>query len=296
MNNFKKYLPSKKFVSILLIIIIFMALFFAIKGIVSLFKNKKTDGKPISMTIGTPESISQKDSNNNGIADWEEYLWGLDPNKNGPENKEFISAKKKQLAQSGEISPIDDSQTITNNELLSQQFLATVVSLQLTGDLNEESMKSVSEALGKNVEAIPIPDVYTSKMLTIQNDSTLTNTAYRNALSKLITKYIDADIGSELTFIVQGLSNKDPQALYAAVTVAEAYQSFGKEFVKIPVPRSLSTAHLSMANNYEKIGQTIRDLAQILSDPIIGMRAIISYKQYSDALSFDQEKISEILQ
>lgn len=296
MNNFKKYLPSKKFVAIILIIIVFIVLFFAIKGVISLFKNKKsikTNGEITTMVIG---DIGQKDSNFNGIADWEEYLWGLDPYKNGPENKEFISSKKRALTQSGDILPIDDSKTITDNELLSQQFFATIISLQQTGDLNEESMNSVSEALGKNIEATPIPDIYTSNMLTIKNDSTLANTTYRDALGKLITKYVDADIGSELTFIVQGLGNKDPQALYAAVTVAEAYQSFGKEFIKIPVPKSLSAIHLSAANNYEKTGQSIKDLAQILSDPIIGMRAIISYKQYNDALASDLEKISEILQ
>jgi len=296
MNNFKKYLPSKKFVAIFFLIIVFIVLFFTVKGVISLFKNRKlvkNNGEVTTMVVG---DIIQKDSNYNGIADWEEYLWGLDPNKNGPENKEFISAKKKELTQSGDILPVDDSKAITDNELLSQQFFATIISLQQTGDLNEESMNSVSEAIGKNVEIVPIPDIYTNNMLTIQNDSTLANTNYYDALSELITKYIDADIGSELTFIVQGMGNKDPQALYVAVTVAEAYQSFGKELIKIPVPKSLATTHLSAANNYEKTGQTIKDLAQILSDPIIGMRAIISYKQYSDALAVDLEKISEILQ
>lgn len=296
MNNFKKYLPSKKFVAILLIIIVFIALFFTVKGVISFFSNKRaSNGQQTQLSIKTPESISQKDSNKNGIADYEEYLWGLDPNKNGPENKEFISSKRKALIESGDIVP-DDSKTITDNELLSQQFFATIVSLQQTGELNEESMNSVSEALGKNIEATPIPDIYTSNMLTIQNDSNTANTAYYNALSKLVIKYTDANIGSELTFIVQGMGNKDPQALYAAATVGQAYQSFGRDLIKIPVPKSLSSTHLSAANNYEKTGQTVNDLAKILSDPIIGMKAILSYKNYSDALAVDLEKISEILQ
>lgn len=296
MNNFKKYLPSKKFISILLVIVVFITLFFTIKGVISLFKNSKStkgDSESTTMIVG---NIIQKDSNFNGIADWEEYLWGLDPNKNGPENKEFISSKKKALLQSVDTLPSDDSKTITDNDLLSQQFLATIVSLQLTGDLNEESMNSVSEALGKNIEATSIPDIYTSNMLTIKGDSTIANTTYYDELGKLVTKYINADIGSELIFIVQGLDNKDPQALYAAVTVAEAYQSFGRELIKIPVPMSISSEHLSAANNYEKTGQTIKDLAKILSDPIVGMKAIINYKKYSDALAINLENISEILQ
>lgn len=297
MDNIKKYLPSRNFVSILLIIIIFISLFFTIKGVFSLLKNsikaKNNSGAPIQMTIGT---LIQKDGNNNGIPDWEEYLWNLDPNKNGPENKEYILSKKKALAESGQITTADDSQTISDNEILSRQFLATIVSLQQTGSLDAESMNSVSETIGKNVEATPLPDIYTSNMVILQGDSTALNTAYRNALGGLISNYTDADIGSELTFIIQGLTNKDTTALYAASTVADAYQSFGKELIKMPVPKSLASIHLSMANNYEKVGQSVRDLAKMLTDPMIGMKAIINYKNYSDALANDLEKLSSILQ
>ncbi|MFA5773491.1 MAG: hypothetical protein WC908_02350 [Candidatus Paceibacterota bacterium] len=298
MNNFKKYLPSKSFfaviISIIVLIGLFFGIFFGIKGIISLFKNKKLakDGKQVEVTVG---EIIQKDSNDNGIADWEEYLWGLDPKKSGPENKDFILAKKKALEESG-VLVSDETKTLTDNDMLSQEFFATIISLQQTGDLNTESMKSVAKALGKNIVAVPIPDIYTNNMLTVENDSATANTAYHEALVELITKYSNADIGSELTFITQGLSNKDPSALYAATTVADAYRAFGEELIQIPVPRSLSTAHLSAANNYEKVGQTINDLAKILSDPLIGMKAIISYKNYSDLLASDLEKISTTLQ
>jgi ABC-type Na+ efflux pump permease subunit len=296
MNNFKKYLPSKKFITVLLVIVVFIILFFTIRGVVSLFRSKiASKGQQTKLTIETPTSISQKDSNNNGVPDWEEYMWGLDPTKNGPSNKEYIATKRQALMDSGAIIP-DDSKAITDNERLSQEFLATIVSLQQTGSLDQDSMNSVSEAIGKNVVATPIADIYTSSMLMVKSDSTIANNAYSDALTALITKYKDADIGSELTFIIQGLENKDPQALYAASTVGDAYQSFGKDFMKIPVPKSLAVAHLSAANDYEKTGETIKDLSKMLSDPIIGMKALINYKKYNDALASDLEKISEILQ
>jgi hypothetical protein len=297
MDNLKQYLPSRKFIAILLIIIVFITLFFTVKETISLFRNRKqaknSKGAPIEMTVGT---LIQKDSNNNGIPDWEEYLWGLDPDKNGENNKEFILSKKKALVESGDIVASDDSKTITDNDLLSRQLLATIVSLQQTGQLDEESMNSVSEAIGKNIETVPLVNIYTSNMLTLQNDSTSANAAYNDTLVTLINKYGDADIGSELTFIIQGLSNKDPSALYAAMTVAEAYQSFGRELMEIPVPKSLASIHLSMANNYEKTGQSILGLSKMLSDPFVSMKSIISYKNYSDALASDLEKLSEILQ
>ncbi|MFA6514710.1 MAG: hypothetical protein WCT42_00390 [Candidatus Paceibacterota bacterium] len=294
MNNFQKYLPSKKFISIVFIIVILIALFFGIKEIISIFKNKKTsNGEPIKMTIG---GIIQKDSNKNGIADWEEYLWGLDPNKNGPENKEFILAKKKTLEQNGVISMDDDSKQITDNEILSREFFATIISLQQTGEISQESLDSVAQAVGQKIEATPIPDIYKSDMLTIENDSALANQKYHEAISNLINSYENADIGTELILVAEGLKTQDPQALYAAKTVAVAYRSFGNDLTKIAVPRSLTQTHLSLANNYEKTAQSIEGLAKMLNDPTIGMSSIINYKKYSDAIATDLEKLSNILQ
>ncbi len=298
MNNFKKYLPSRKFIATLLVIVIFIALFFTVKEVISLFRSKKgvTLGNKGSLIETTPASLIQKDSNNNGIPDYEEYMWGLDPTKNGPGNKEYITTKRNALVASGDITAPDDSEAITDNDILSRQFLATIISLQQTDQLDTDSMNSVSEAIGKNIEATPIPDIYTSNMLTLVNDSTSLNATYSDALSALINNYADANIGSELTFIIQGLSNKDPTALYAAVTVGDAYQSFGSDLMKIPVPKSLASIVLSVANNYEKTGQSIKDLAKMLSDPLIGMKAIINYKNYSDALASDLEKLYGVLQ
>ena len=96
MDNFKKYLPSKKFLVVVMTIVVIIILFLIIKKVIPLIKFKKggPNGEQITMTVG---DLIQKDGNSNGIADWEEYLWGLDPNTNGPENKEFILAKKNSL-------------------------------------------------------------------------------------------------------------------------------------------------------------------------------------------------------
>ncbi len=295
MDNFKKYLPSKKFTTIVLFFALIIGLFFGIKEIISFFKDRKAnkDGKVVEMTVG---GIIQKDSNDNGIADWEEYLWGLNPNKNGEENKAFILEKKKSLVQSNAISSPDDSNPITENEMLSREFFATIISLQQTGNLNEESIKSISESIGQTVEAKPIDDIYSLDNVILVKDSEIANKKYYDSFVSLATKYENSDIGSELTLISQGIGNNDPQALYAAKTVASAYRSFGQELLKIPTPGVIANVHLSLTNNYEKTAQSIEGLTQILTDPIIGMRAIINYKQYTDALVSDIEKISEVLQ
>lgn len=296
MNNFKKYLPSKNFATIVLIIIVFISIFFVIKSSVSFIKNKKAQKNgtiQIEMTVG---GLIQKDGNNNGIADWEEYLWGLNPNKNGPENKEFILSKKKNLTQNESSLSSDESRSITENAILSRQFFATIMSLQQTGQLDGEAISSISESIGKEIRATDIPDVYTKDMLIIIKDSDNSDIAYFALFNDLVVKYKESDIGSELTIISQGIVNNDPGALYAAKTIATSYRLFGRELIKLPVPSSAALTNLSLANNYEKVAQSIEGLTQVISDPIIGMRAILNYKKFTDALGSDLEKMSDILQ
>ena len=294
MNGFKKYLPSKKFISVILVVVVFTLMFFVVKGIIYLFKNTSLSSLIPANKIVVGDLI-QKDSNNNGIPDWEEYLWGLDPTKNGPENKEFILAKKKELSPNSDSSALDDSKSITDNEMLSREFFATIVSLQQTGNIDDSSLQSVSDAIGQQIKATPLPDIYTKNMMTIIPDSKKANMNYSVAFMGLIAKHANDDIGSELSLVSQGVANNDQAALDSAETVAVAYKSFGSELIKIPVPNSLYSLGLDIANNYEKTGESIDGLSKTVADPLTGMKSLINYKNYSTALASDINKLSGLL-
>ena len=172
MNDYKKYLPSKKFIATCIMILILIVFFFLLKGIVYLFKKIHIRGlNKNEINQVTVKEIAQKDSNNNGIPDWEEYLWGLNPNGNGVKNKELILEKKNALSQSNGNSPTDNTTPISNNEALSREFFAAIISLQQTGSLDDQSMKSISNAIGENIKIEEIKDIYTIDQLTTENDS-----------------------------------------------------------------------------------------------------------------------------
>ena len=288
----RDYLPSKQFTARVIVLAIIVLLVFGIYSIVKFFKNRSADKNATALII-KPDVI-QKDSNDNGIPDWEESLWGLDPFKNGESNKEFILAKREALAKENNIDP-NSGEPLSENDTLSREFFAIIMSLQQSGNLDEASMEAVGNTIGEKITATPIPDIYTKEMiLTIKTNPANTN-AYYEKLGNLINKYDQQDVGRELTFISVGLSTEDPQAFVEAEAVASAYRAFAKELIKIQVPTPLSATHLSLANNYEKVAQSIEGMAQMLTDPIIGMRAVINYKKYTDALVSDIDKLSNDL-
>lgn len=291
----KNFLPSKKFTYRLLFVIAILVIIFSVNQLIKFLKNRKSNQIIESKTVVAQNLIV--DSNENGIPDWEESLWGLNPNKNGEENKEFILSKRLTLKQENTVlDNIVENREIAENEVLARDFFALVMAMGESGELNESSMESLSELVGEKITAIPIDDIYTNKNLTIKGDSPSEKSLYFENLKKITEKYKDANIGDELSLIAQGLINENPQAPEVATSIALAYQSFGRDLIEIPVPESLSLRHLSMANNYEKTGQSLLGLTKLLSEPITGMKALINYKKYNDALVNDWQYMADNFQ
>lgn len=291
-DNIQKYLPSKQFRARAIAIVILLVIALGVYNITIYFKNRLSKNGTTAIVI-EPDVI-QKDSNGNEIPDWEESLWGLDPHKNGSSNKEFILAKREALAREN-AEGINLDAPVSENETLAREFFAIIMSLQESGNLDEATMQSVSNTIGEKITATPLPDKYTKAMILTTKSNPANNKAYGEKLATLMDKYDQKDLGKELTFISVGLTSNDPQAFVEAESVASAYREFSKEVLKIEVPNTLSTTHLALANNYEKVAQSIEGMAQMLVDPIVGMKAIINYKKYTDALVANIDTLSNDL-
>ena len=287
----KNYLPSKQFTARVVTLVVIVLVVFGIYKLIGYIKDRPNQAKePTKIAV---KEIVQKDTNKNGIPDWEESLWGLDPMKDGPENKEFILAQRAILAEKGIDSSTESGTGVSDeNETLSREFFAIIMAIQQSGNLDEASLKAISDTIGENISASPIPDVYTRSGLTIKADSEAANEAYFEGIKGVLLKYQDKDIGDELTFISQGIDRSDPQAIAIAGNIAQSYKAFGKDLMKVAVPSSFAAVHLSLANNYDKTGRSIDGMLTLLTNQIAGMKALINYNTYSDALVADMEELS----
>lgn len=297
-TDFKKYLPSQKFVASLLTIVIVIAFGFLIKEAFILVKHliNKDNNSNSKVAVTTVSDIIQEDSNNNGIADWEEYIWSLDPTKNGPENKAFILAKKKSMAESGEIVLDESGKEISDNEMLSRSLLATILSLESSGGIDEDSLKAISETIGQEIVVSEIPDKYSYQEVNIVPTSPDSLLKYHSDFSTIYTKYQDQDVGTEITLISIGIGSEDVQSLRTAKTIAVYYRDFANELIGIETPSEIASLHLKIINDLSKIGDSVDGLAMSLADPMLGMKSLILYNKYSDDMITSLEEITNILQ
>lgn len=287
----KKYLPSKQFVIRIITIAIIFAAIFGVVNIVKYFKNK-TSPENQKTGLAVKDILTKaKDSNDNGIADWEESLWGFNPLTNGKENKVAILLKKSELAKN---NPTNSQDTSSNNEQLSKEFFALIMTLNESGNLNDTSIKSVANAFGDQITPTPIADVYTTKDQIIKNTSTSSDVnTFLKSLNTLLAKH--KDLGTELSLISQGVENSDPTAYKLVGSIADSYITFSKELIKIPVPNNISSIILRMANNYEKLGESTLGLSKGSEDPIIAMKSLINYNNYNNSLVEDTNSLSQTI-
>ncbi len=289
------YLPSKKFLFKVAAIIIGVVVVVLVS---ILIKNYQT-GKDIETAkkIEVKELV-QKDSNANGIPDWEENLWGLDPTKNGPENKEYILARRRALSNADpsatDAEVLASGAPVNNNETLSREFFAVLMSLEQSGNLDDASLGAISDSIGEQITATPLPDSYTKDMVTIARGSdSASSVKYYKSLKAIYDKYQNKNMGNELNFLATALRDNDTGALKQMSLVAGVYRSLGSDLMKVEVPIDFVSSNLHLANDYDKMAKTIDDLGKVFDDPIIAMKAIVNYKNYSDALVVDMGQLSD---
>ena len=275
----KKYLPSEKFIIRIVIIIIGITLVLGIYELSRFLINKiKKEGRQSIKSLLISDQI-EKDSNNNGIPDWEESLWGLDPKKNGRENREIILDKKSAL------SPSQKNISVSDNEMLAREFFAVISSLTEEGNIDNITLEEINNSVSKTIEPPILPDIFTRDMVNTVEDSNLSREKYIDELRKLTIKYEEnEDVGKELIFISQGILNQNKQAMYVARLVANSYKLIARDILLIPTPDIMANISLKIANIYYKMGQSIEGMSETIEDPIAGMQSLLNYKKYNEML------------
>ena len=276
-----KYLPSKKFSIIIgACIAVILAVFITTSyfGSKSSF-NKNPDSFNLISSSGTLNQTISQDSNNNGIPDWEESLWGLDPNGDGASNKKIIETKK-----AGNAIKTEDSDLPTPTDIFTREFMSTVLALRQSGNLTPDALTKVAQTIGNDVDnkhANPV--TYSMSDLKIVSTGTLKEKiAYEDALKTLISQYDNVDLGSELSIISDSLNQNNSGSLKLLDPIAVAYVDLAKKIVALKTPSEISQNALDLANATAEMGQTLAHIENLYTDTIHGMVSLDDYVKASD--------------
>jgi hypothetical protein len=219
-DNLQYSKPSKKFlirggIATALIAFILIA---QTQWFLNLFsKSKKVSVSVNNATVG---DVVGKDSNGNGIADWEERLWGLDPNvttTNGVSNKTIIEQKRSQLSNSGQQGALNETDMIAR-ELFT---LSTAIG-QEGGDAGVIAEK-ISE---DNFQKDDTP-FYTLKDIKTTKTTSASLSYYKNEIVSVLQKNEIESI--EIEAFIQGVETGDYSRFSEFTKTASYYRDLSKK-------------------------------------------------------------------
>jgi hypothetical protein len=280
-ENLKNILPSKKFITIMSLCLgsCIVILVFA-----SYFGSKSAFTKPaLSVSGGTTVGeLLIQDSNNNGLADWEETLYGLDPKGDGIANKKIIDDKKIKTRQENGITG-DATGPTSQTAKLSREMLSTILALQQSGNLTPEAVANLGDTLGQTVDVQKDnPQTYTiGSMQTIDDSSNETMTEYLTNFNEILEKANNDGLGKEMAIVYQALDqNSGHDEVKKLDKYIQVYAKFAADIVALKTPKIVSQRALALANACALMSKALGKIELMYTDAVSGL---IGFDEYTTA-------------
>jgi hypothetical protein len=262
------------------------------------FKKPKTE----SATITTVEQESVtlernpqilKDSDGDGLMDWEEDLWKTDKNKKDTDGDrvsdfdEIRAGRNPLVAGDGKtdkldaetvakkINPVIESD-LSETEKFGREFFAKYI-----GSINSGQPVDYKNALAARVaETNPINNVKPyedSDFKIIEMETAAIARAYGNKVGEILSKNTIKDKENELILTARAVNENNQSLLKDLDKTAIAYDNIAKGLKTIEVPRSALEIHKKMANLFMILAEEVRAMKFSISDPIKALGGLSTY-------------------
>lgn len=265
--------PSKRFLvrggiatGILALILVVQTHWF-----LGLFSKKNSKG--VAVTDATVGEVVGKDSNSNGIADWEERLWGLDPTvatTNGVSNKTIIEEKRRSLQ-----TPDGQNGNLNETDKLARELFGFTNALGQEDSVNKSSLSALASKLGQENATTNTVPVYTLKNIKTTATTRQSLLSYQKNLSTVLATY-NTNLPEIDTFITS-IETGDYSTLEEFDTTIAFYASLSKKLSKVVVPVGAAQYHLDITNSLAGIGKSFEKM-KLLEDN--GVNALVGLSEY----------------
>ena len=262
--------PSKKFIlragitaGVLTIFLLSQTSF--VKSIFSK-KGPSYDG---TATVG---ELVGKDSNGNGITDWEERLWGLNPMvlyTNGVPNKQIIEEKKRSLGLSANTD-------LNETDLFARDLFALSAALGQNNQSDAKLLQNIVSDVG--IEPLSVPTRFFLKNIKTVSTSTESLQSYKGNLYKTLTNLTNND---EIDLLVDLLDNKNYARGPEIATRGALYIEAAATLSKITVPTGAASYHLDIINALNGMGESLKVISEFEKNPLKAGTGVPTYNSNS---------------
>ena len=258
------------------------------------------------------KAIAVKDTDGDGLPDWEEALYGTNPNKvdtfgygmtdaqavakglivpKAPTPSATATSTTSGAAASSTPADAHVPGTVPASGSLTEQFAQNFFTQYLAAHQNgtplttDEMTTFVTSAVQQLQASQPQQDAFVLSEVKVSGSGQAAMRAYAVAAEQAFVANTVQTQKSELLYLNDAISNNDASALDNVSKIANAYTKIANALMQIPVPQELAADHLAVANAVAQMGSVTNEFAAINRDPILTSIGLANYGGDVTALS-----------
>lgn len=261
-----------------------------------------------SMETALLQAIATKDSDGDGLPDWEEQLYDTSPNttdtfKLGMTDGEAVARGLIVPKAIADIPTATSSPTSTDLDglppapaegTLTAAFAKNFFTLYLAAkqasggaNLSESDMQNVaSQALGSLSSVVTAaPDFKSVKDIKVSGSGPDALTAFAVSAEQVLLKNTSNASKSEVLYLKDALENNDVTAFSHIASIAKQYRDSAIGLAVLPVPEELAADDLALINAMMRVSGIASDFTLANTDPLAAILALQQYPRAVTALA-----------
>lgn len=241
------------------------------------------------------KEYAAKDTDADGLADWQEALYGTDPNNpssfqagitDGQARDQGLLTPKSvaTAATSTPVGPIPGSvvaPTTLTDRFARELFIQHFSSRGDNPPTEEEVLLFVQgavaelEASGDSSDAFLVSDV-----ILAEGTGPTALLAYIASADSVLAQHATNGTKDDIEYFTEAVQKTDAASIQRVRDISTAYRAIAEGLMRIAVPREAISAHLATANALMRMSEATSDLAAIKNDPL---RALLGMGLYQRA-------------
>lgn len=270
---------------------------------------ERESGEVISVS-GESQEIEagafERDSDNDGLRDWEEALWETDPanpdtDGDGVSDGEEVRAGRNPtvpgpndtLTQADMPIHAREESTLTTSESFQKEFLERITKANRQGSVTEtdlqEMLMQLAEEYGQTADSFSF---YAESDITVGDTSETSVRTYLNSLGKLAKEYADAFPSERIVSIQRIFTEPGADHEVNFNSLVEDFERVEEELATLSVPRDLASTHTDALNGIAAMRSSLETILEVRDSD--SLRAIIEMSSFTSGLTLFGEAVEEI--
>lgn len=272
----------------------------------------KTNIANATSTKALLEAYAAKDSDEDGLPDWKEALYGTDP-KNA--NSVSASMTDSEAVAAGKVMPRFSTNTQTEKpvtaadipgpapksgsltERFAKQFFSQFLLSKQVGatpsaeEVQTFALDAVNELAAKNAVTDEFKE---SDLVRATGSGPAALQAYGAAMDAALHQPPTKLPKDELSYFNDYVISSDTTALKHVNELAKAYRATAVAAARVPVPDELRSHHLILVNATARLATAIEDFSVVDDDPMLAMLGLKEYTIATDQLAAEAKALEAV--